>query len=224
MAIKDSLAQLGVNKILPASLSGAGIMKIILWIIGSILFSIIVVGGVILLFYILKFNKKAVIFEKVNNRIVPTINSKACFEKVGRAGDRMFYIKSLKQYTKDASIQMGKNTFWFYKREDGELINFELKDLDEIMKQAGAFYVDFDMRMHRLGIEKNLKERHLKEKFWDKYGAMIMNILAFMIIVVCMVIFFWQLNKVMGSLKSLIDAMNGYIQAFNNIVGTGGTV
>jgi uncharacterized membrane protein len=223
MALKEQLGQLGVSKILPSSMSGAGIMRIGLWVLGSILVSAIIIAGIIFLFIILKYNKKAVIFQKVGNKIVPTKNSKACFERVGRAGDRMFFIKSLKRYTKDASIQMGQNTYWFFEREDGELINFGLQDLDELMKKAGAFYVDFDMRMHRLGIEKNLEQRHIKKSFWDKYGAMMMNILAFMVIVVCLVIFFWQLNKVMGSLKDLINAMNGYIEAYNNIVGKGAT-
>jgi len=224
MAISESLGKLGVGKILPSSVSGAGLMKVGLWILGSIVFSGMVIAGVIILVMIMKYNKKAWIFQKVGNRIVLTIISKACFEKVGRAGDRMFFIKSLKRYTKDASIQMAKNTYWFFEREDGELINFSLQDFDEIMKKAGAFYTDFDMRMARLGIEKNLAERHLNKSFWDKYGAMLMNLMAFLIICVCLVLFFWQLNKVMGSLNGLVSAMNGYIEAYNNIVGGGVSV
>jgi hypothetical protein len=223
MPISEQLGKLGVTKILPASMSGSGLMKIGLWILGSILVSAVIIGGIIVLMMWLKYNKKAVIFQKVGNKIVPTVYSKACFEKIGRAGDRMFFIKTLKRYTKDASIQMGKNTYWFFEREDGELINFCLEDFDEIMKKAGAFYTDFDMRMARLGIEKNLAERHLNKSFWDKYGAMLMNILAFLVIVVCLVIFFWQLDKVMKSLNGLIGVMDGYIQAYNNIVqGSGG--
>lgn len=218
MPISDSLAGLGVDKFIPKGISGTSVLNMAVWLIGSIVVAMMIVAGIIILFMIMKYNKKAKIFQKVGNKIVLKISSKACYEKVGRSGDRMFFIKSLKKYTKEPSIQMAKNEYWFFEREDGELINFCLADFDEIMKKAGAFYVDFDMRMARLGIEKNLKERHLKERFWDKYGTTIMNILAFLILTIGLVVFFWQLNKLMVSLEGLVGAMNGYIDAFNNIV------
>lgn len=222
MPLSDSLAGLGVDQFIPKGISGTGMMNMAVWLVGSIVVALMMVAGVVIFVMMMKYNKKAKIFQRVGNKIIPTINSKACYEKVGRSGDRMFFIKALKKYVKEPSIQMGKNMYWFFEREDGELINFSLADFDDIMKKAGAFYVDFDMRMSRLGIEKNLKERHLKERFWDKYGTTIMNILAFLILVISLVVFFWQLNKLMISLDGLVNSLNGYIEAFNNIVSSEG--
>jgi len=217
MPISEQLDKIGLTGMLPSVSKGA-ISTILVWIAGSILLAIIICGVVILLFYHLMYNQRVKLFKKIGDKIIPVSDFKARFIKIGKAGDRQFYIRGIKKYLPTPTIQMGKNIFWFYEREDGEWINFSLQDFDKIMKKAGAFYVDFDMRMSRIGIEKNLGERLMKQSFWDKYGATLMNIMAFLIICVALVIFFWQLNKLMGSLNGLVGALQGYIDAFNNIV------
>jgi CHASE3 domain sensor protein len=94
---------------------------------------------------------------------------------------------------------MGNNTFWFYEREDGEWINFELDDIDAQMRKAGAYFVDEDMRLQRLGIAKNLAERLIKETFWQKYGTTIMLVIFCLVVTICLVVLF---QKMQGNWQS----------------------
>jgi len=224
MAVGTQLSQLGISKLIPAGLSGGSLITIGMWLMGSLLFAGIIGAIAYYIYYITKFNQRVILYKKVNNTIIRVGIYKACYERKGKAGDKLLYVKGVKKFVPCPNIQMGANEWWFYERDDGEWINFSFGDFDEKMKKAGAFYVDFDMRMSRLGIEKNLNDRLMKQNFWDKYGGMIMNILSFMIIVICLVIFLWQLNKVMDALGGLIASMNGYIEAFNNILKSNGGV
>ncbi|MHA1471119.1 MAG: hypothetical protein ACTSSP_11250 [Candidatus Asgardarchaeia archaeon] len=168
----------------------------------SIILGIAVVVAIGLGFFIywfmtyLKYNKKIKIFRKVGTLIMPIASDSACFERVGAGGDYWCRTKKTKKILPRPKIQMDKNEFWFYEREDGEWINFALKDFDIEMKQAGAYYVDEDMRLQRLGIQKNLQERFNKVTFWDKYFGMIMTIVFIMIITICLVVLF---NKMEGN-------------------------
>ena len=114
------LAQIGMQRLIPQSLTGGGIIKIGLWIAGSIIVCSIVLAIVILAYMMIKWNKRAVIFRKIGTKIQKQETRKACFEKVGQAGDRFFVIKGLKR-TKDANIQMAKNEYWFFERADAKV-------------------------------------------------------------------------------------------------------
>ena len=81
------------------------------------------------------------------------------FARIGKAGDYWCKLKKFKKTLPRPRRQVEKNTYWFYEREDGEWVNFTLNDFDDGMKKAGAYFVDEDMRLQRLGIQKNLQER-----------------------------------------------------------------
>lgn len=218
MGVGEQLSELGLTKMLP-SLSTGGMLTVAMWVVGSLLVTGVICGIVVLVSMYLMYNQKVRLFKKVGNRTTPLGIFKARFVRIGQAGDKQLYVPKLKKYLPTPTIQTGKSEWWYYEREDHEWINFTLGDLDEDMKTAGAFYTDFDMRMARIGIEKNLRERLMKQNFWEKYGATIMNLMAFMIIIISLVIFFWMFNKLVGSIGSLVDGMDAYIKAYNNIVG-----
>jgi len=191
MAVGDVLSEAGIE--LP-SISKSAIAQ---WAIIAGIAVVVAIGlgiGIYWFMNYLKYNKKVMIFRKVGTMIMPIASDKACFERVGAGGDYWCRTKKTKKILPRPKIQMGKNEFWFYEREDGEWINFSLSDFDEKMKSAGAYYVDEDMRLQRLGIQKNLQERFNKISFWDKYGGMIMSIIFILIITVCLVILFSKME------------------------------
>lgn len=189
--IGNTLSQAGIS--IP-KISGSAIMTWGIIIIGAILVASGVAFGIYWLMDYLRWNKNVVLFRKVSNRIIPLVNDKAMFQRVGTSGDYWLKTKKLKKTLPRPKIEMGKNTYWYYEREDGEWINFELSDIDSQMKKAGVYYVDEDMRLQRLGIQKNLKERLMKETFWQKYGTTIMLIIFVLIVTIALVVLFQKMQ------------------------------
>jgi len=121
----------------------------------------------------------------------------------GMAGDKlwkvapsgMFKFKVIK-WLPCGKIQTAPREFWYYIREDGEWINFSLKDLNEMQRLAGVRFVSEDMRLQRLATERLLEQRLMNKTFWEKYGTIIMTVIFFLVISVCMVIIFYQFGKI----------------------------
>jgi len=188
-----------------------GLGGIKLGTIGSVflwIFIIIVLVGSVagfLIWWVMRkaYSKQIWIFGKVAG--VPMLKSidKAKLVAFGMAGDKLIYLRKSKKYLSPPQIQMGKDIYWYYEREDGEFINFSLDDLDDILKKAGCYYVDTDMRMQRLGIEKNLRDRLDKKSWLEKYGALVGGIIFMIMVTVCLVVLFSKLKDVATALDSV---------------------
>ena len=122
----------------------------------------------------------------------------------GMAGDKlwkvapsgMWKIKAIK-WLSVGKIQTAPREFWYYIREDGEWINFALKDLNKVSKDAGIRFVTEDMRLQRLATERLLEQRLMKKSFWDQWGSTIMLVILFLVMAVSMVIIFFQFGKLL---------------------------
>lgn len=186
--------------------SGSGTMTAVWIALGIVFIGGLIAVGLVYFLQSLKFNKKIVLWKKVGNKKPQKVfEDKGKFDRVGNAGDFWCITKKLKKTLPRPSKQAGKNEYWFFEREDGEWINFDMGDIDEQMREAGAYYVDEDMRLQRLGIQKNLRDRFQKVSFWQKYGGMIMQIIYLLITTICLVILFkemkdnWAVGREMAS-------------------------
>jgi len=165
----------------------------------------------------MKYNKTIVLFRKVGNKSVPIGTDKGMFERVGDAGDYWLITKKFKKTLPKPQKQMGKNEYWFYEREDGEWINFDLKDIDQQMKDAGIDYVEEDMRLQRLGIQKNLRDRFYKESFWQKYGNTIMSVMFILIISIMLIVLFKEMKENWTVGKEMAEAVRDMALQVQNI-------
>lgn len=196
------------------------------------IFAIIIIS-VIAYFVVMKkkFNKKVIIFEKVNGRFEPNVKDRGMLMRYGTGGDQVFYLKKLKKYLPVPELQTGRNTFWFFLRQDGELINFTPRDFDEQSRTMGAKFLDKEMRYARVSLQSHWKERYDKPKFWEKYGGLIVNLMAILIV---MIFLFLIIDKIFDSLskvESLIKTANEVQQtdlrvlsALDNICSQSGIV
>jgi len=205
----------------------ASIGNIFVYIIGGVL----ICGAIVFFVYWYiqqkRWNKKIVLFKKVANRVIPTVHDKGMFERIGQSGDYWLKIQKMKKTLPRPKIEMGKDTYWFFEREDGEWINFEMADIDKQMKQAGAYYVDEDMRLQRLGIQKNLAQRLLKETFWQKYGTTIMLIIFVLIVTIALVVLFQKMTdnwKVATETAKAIEHMASSVEQMSKNIGGSGVV
>lgn len=212
-----------VKSYLPA-INLAGIGTFIWWGIIFFLF-LIIVGAVFGLWAWWYINKKQFkynirIFEKVDGRYKPTINDKAIERKIGTGGDTIFYLKSLKKIVPRPTIQTGINTFWFARREDGELINIGMEDIDLKMKEAQVYYLDNEMRYARASLQKLNKDRNSKETFWSKYGRDIMTIIFVVLISVLLLLIASKMMQIVGTVDNLIKASEGVVDKASTMLGS----
>ena len=187
---------------------------ILIWVFVALL----IVGAIagVLIFVLTKksYKLKIWIFGRVGG--VPMLKTIDMGKMVsfGMAGDKLMKLKKLKKFFPPPRIQMGKDIYWFYEREDGEYINFSLTDIDDLQKKAGAYYVDTDMRMQRLGIEKNLRERLQKQTFFEKYGSTIAGVIFVIMVTISLVVLFSKLSEV----ASALDTAGGNVGAMASAV------
>lgn len=188
--------------------------NVLMWGFGIVI--VLAILGFILFWWINKrtYTQNIWIFGKVGGVPMLKFIDRGRMMPFGMAGDRLLNLKKMKKYLPPPRIQMGKDIYWFYEREDGELINFSLEDLDEKQRKAGAYYVDTDMRMQRLGIEKNLRERMERKGFFEKYGSTIAGAIFVIMVTVALVVLFSKLKDVAGSM----DAMAGSVNAMASSV------
>lgn len=186
----DTLRESGASIPSLPSFSGAGMQQLLIYVGVGILVAIAGAMGLYFLFNYLKWNKTFVLFKKVGNEWQIASTDKGRFERVGNAGDYWAKWKALKRTSSKPKRQKTKNTYWFAEGEDGEIREIDSLDFDKGLRQIQAHFVDEDMRLQRLGIQKNLASRFEKQSFWAKYGTTIMLIIFVIIVVVALVILF----------------------------------
>lgn len=124
------------------------------------------------------------------------------------------------------SIQSGKNTFLYFISDDGEWINFSHGDFDENRREAGAQFLDKEMRYARTSLQHLGEERYSGRGFWEKYGGMVAY--SVLILVTCiglwlivdkMVEFHSTSSSVMNIAEQVLDKANqilGNVDSINS--------
>jgi len=222
MGLGDTLSEAGVS--IPQINTGAVGDYLVFILIGVLVAILLGVGAFFFINY-MKWRVRVVLHRKINGKIQQVGTFKGMIQRVGKAGDTWLVVKNIKKLPRP-KLWQGKFVVWYFEREDGEWINFELGDIDTQMKQVDASYVEEDMRLQRLGIQKNLEERLVKQSFWDQYGTTIMWVVFVMIVTICLVMLF---NKLQGLPEALADAsskiekMANAVEMMANRVGGGVT-
>lgn len=209
-----------VKDVMPdISLKGAGDITLIF--VGGI-----IIAGLLgwLFYYYLqqkRFNLKLVLFKNVGGTSLPVDKDKGMFQRIGMGGDYWLIAKKFKKILPRPRIQMAKNEYWFFERSDGEWINFSLKDLDKQMKKAEAYYVDEDMRLQRLGIQKNLQDRFQKVSWWQQYGGLVMNLAFLAVITVLLVFLFREMKDNWAVGRDMAEAVRDMAEQVKNMRQSG---
>jgi NADH:ubiquinone oxidoreductase subunit 6 (subunit J) len=176
---------------------------ILLWVIVIMVLIGAITGFIVWWISKKSWNKKVWIFVKVAGVPMLKLIDTGKLISFGMAGDKLMKLKTLKKWLPPPQIQMGKDIYWYYEREDGEFVNFSLEDLDERQRKAGAYFVDTDMRMQRLGIEKNLRDRMEKKSWLEKYGSVIAGAVFIIMVTVCLVVLFSKLKETSTSIDGM---------------------
>lgn len=149
------------------------------------------------------------LYKRIGNKVIRVAIYKAKDFKIGRAGDKLWYVPKVKKYIGCGILQTAPNEYTYFEREDGEWINIEMPDVDEQMKKAKVRYVAQDMRSQRIAISSILEARFKgKQSWWEKYGAMLTQIIFYFITCLCLVVIFWQWSGIVESTNMLLDKID----------------
>jgi hypothetical protein len=132
--------------------------------------------------------------------------------RIGKAGDYLWYVKGIKKFLPPATIQTAPNEYMHWEREDGEWINFAMDDLDKEQKSAGVKYIQQDMRSQRIATANILEQRLINKTFWEKYRDMIVHLIFYLVVMICMIVIFWQWSKIVTQTGELISYVNTLIK------------
>lgn len=171
--------------------------------------ALVILGLIALLCWVFinkkRYNKTIPLYKKVGSATIRIATYKAKDYAIGKAGDKLWYVKGVKKYIPPATSQTAPNEYSHFERSDGEWINISLPDIDEQMKKANVKYVQQDMRSNRVAINTLLDLRFTDKSFWDKYGNMIMNVIFYLVIAVSLVIIFYQWSDIVTKTGDLLD-------------------
>lgn len=201
-------------------LFGGGFINAIAWLI--IIALLLLSMGVGVFFWIRsrRFNKKIVIFEKINGVFQPTGNDRATELKYSTGGDTVFYLLKKRKYIPNPSIQTGNRTYWYFVRSDGEWINFGLEDLDEMSKKVGAQFLDKEMRYARTQIQRGLKERYDKPGFWQQYGLLIFSLAYIALIGIMSWLLFDKFLDVASATNNGVEVAGQVMEQVKQVLGS----
>ena len=180
----------------------------------AIVVVILLLAGFLIFFFAVKkkYWIKIHVFRLIGNVPTRVAIYEATEVPFGRAGDKLWKVagkgffgklKVLK-WLPVGKIQSAPCEWWYYIREDGEWINFQMDDINKISRQAGVRFTNEDMRLQRLATERLLEQRMMEKTFWEKWKDTIMTVIFFLVIAVCMVLIFYQFSKLLDQLSPII--------------------
>ena len=180
-------------------------------LIAIFIIGILIAIGIGVLVYIIfdrrRFWIRIPLYRKVGNVPTRVATYKAKIFPVGKAGDKLWFVKGVKKYISPATIQSAPNEFMHWEREDGEWINFSMGDLDEDQKRAGVKYIHQDMRSQRIATSNLLEQRLMQKGFWEKWGVVIGYVIFFLVITVAVVINLYMMGKVVEQMSPLVNGI-----------------
>lgn len=189
-------------------------------LIGAVL--VVFILGLIAVLIFVKINKKKYkysipLYKLIGNTPtrVATFNAKDF--PIGKAGDKLWFVAKVKKFIQPAILQSAPNEYMHWEREDGEWINFAMGDLDKDQKQAGVKYIAQDMRAQRIATGNILEQRLVNKSFWDKYKDMITHVIFYLIVMICMVVIFWQWSKIVEQTSSIIGTLDEVLKRLENV-------
>ncbi len=201
-----------VQEVIP-EISVSGIFNFITWFVIIIILAVIAAVSTYFIVMRLKFNKKIIIYEKINGKVERTGTDLAMNFKVGLGGDTIFFLRKRKKYIATPRIQTGRREYSFAIREDGEWINIGIEDIDFKSKLLKLELTDESMKHTRVALQRSLRDRYNKVTFLEKYGGMIAY--ATLILITGIAIFL-----VAGKMVGIVEAVGQQIELANQLAIT----
>lgn len=190
-----------VSGFLPSS---GTVFTIIFWVLG-----VLVIGGLIggITYYFVnqaRYKIKIRVFSDVAGKPEQTYFDRARVVNLGQSGENCWYLRGMKRQIPPGTKSMAKNEFWYYIKEDGDLINIGLENMNHKLKLMGINFTNPAMRYARIALQRNMKDRYQKVTFMDKYGTVLIFTIHIIIVSIMFVWILKEVNSILPVLKTAI--------------------
>jgi len=169
------------------------------------------------------YNKKIHWFEEVHGSIVPVDTDLATELTIPNTNITTFYIKKKDLYLPRPTKRMGKDSYWFVIKNNREIVNFTMKNINDEMKEGNLDYDHTDMRYAlvnlRALIQRNYRDN--SKPWWREYKDVIGLVV---LIFVLSLSFFFIISKVgilIDQVGQLIDHAEELIKTAETLRGSG---
>ena len=194
----------------------------------ALMFVFVLIGGMLFYFLHQRKNKKLYSknihwFEEVNGRFVPLDDDVAAELTIPHTNIQVFYIKKKDLYLPRLTRRMGKNAYWVGIKNNKEVINFTLKNLNEDMTEANLDYDHTDMR-YALTNLLDLIKRNYKDKsqpWWREYKEVISLVILIFALSVSFFVLLWRTGQLIDQVGLLIDHADRVVQTAYAKSGSG---
>lgn len=182
-------------------------------------FIFIVIGGSTYWFFERKkkqkANKKLFWFEEVNGSMVPVDEDTAVELTIPGTNITVFYIKKKDMYMPRPVKRMGKDSYWLCIKNNREIVNFTMKNLNEEMTEANLDFDHTDMRYAHSNLRELIQRnyRDNSKPWWREYKEVISLVI---LIFVLSLSFFFIISKT----GALIDKASVLIEVGNQYMNS----
>lgn len=224
MALTD-IAGLGFLKGFDLAIFLAGIGKII----GGIVIFLLIGGIMGLVLWRLKrkktLDKRIFWFEEINGNTIPIGDDDAMELTVPNTNITLFYVPKKNMYLPRGTKKMGKDHYWYVIRNNREIINFNLKNINKEMDEAGLNYDNTDMRYAKENLLELVKRNYKdgNKPWWREYKDVIATVIFIFVMSLAFFFLLSKIGKLITQLDTLISTTNELIKA-QNILRTGSGV
>ncbi len=153
------------------------------------------------------YKEKLHFFEEVRGQFVPVEDLIAAELIVPNTNVRVFYVKSKDLYLPRGTRKMGENSYWYGIRDNKEIINFVMTNLNKEMKEANLDYDHTDMRYAHLNLREIIKRsyRDKSTKWWKEYKDIIATVVFIFVMSLSFFFLFSQVGNLIGQLNPLLE-------------------
>jgi len=145
-------------------------------------------------------------FEEVNGQTVPTESLLAAELTIPGTSIMVFHVKSKDLFLPRGVIRMGKKSYWYSIRNNREIINFSMTNINKETGEAGLNYDHTDMRYAytnlREIIKRNYKDK--SQKWWREYKDVIATVIYIFVVSLSFFFIVSQIGKLLGQIDPLL--------------------
>lgn len=163
-----------------------------------------------------KYNKHIFWFEEVHGEMVPIGEDLACELTIPNTNVTVFFVKKKNLYIPRPTMRMGKDSYWFAIRNNRELVNFKMKNLNKEMKESNLEYDHTDMRYAKENllelIKRNYRDKNLP--WWKEYKDLISTIVYVFVTALALYFLLSKIGKLIGQVDTMMKSAKDYADSY----------
>jgi len=165
------------------------------------------------------YKEKIYFFEEVNGELIPTEDCMAAELIIPHTDIKIFYIKSKDLYMPRGTRKMGKSAYWYAIRNNREIVNFTIKNINKDLLEAGLDYDHTDMRYAfdnlKEIIKRNYKDKNIK--WWQEYKELISIVIFVFVFTLAFYFLITKMGGLVDDIGSIAEEVGKYIGQASNL-------